>query len=63
MEKGLKIDPSSSELLSKLAQYYFEENDYFKAFELYKQAIKVDLNSPLAWELLGKLTLDEDVKL
>jgi len=44
LEKGLKIDPSSSELLSKLAQYYFEENDYFKAFELYKQAIKVMLN-------------------
>ncbi|MHA1131970.1 MAG: tetratricopeptide repeat protein [Candidatus Helarchaeota archaeon] len=63
LEKGLKLDSSSSELLSKLAQYYFEENDYSKAFKLCKQAIKVDPDSPLAWELLGKLTLDEDIKL
>ncbi|MHA1266984.1 MAG: tetratricopeptide repeat protein [Candidatus Helarchaeota archaeon] len=56
LEKGIKLIPSSSSLHSKLAQYYFDENNFPLAFQLCKHAIQLDPNSPLAWELLGKLS-------
>lgn len=62
LEKGLKLDPSSSKLLILLANYHFEEKNYPMAFNFCKEAIKNDPNSPLAWELLGKLSLNEETK-
>ncbi|MHA1248656.1 MAG: tetratricopeptide repeat protein [Candidatus Helarchaeota archaeon] len=56
LKKGLNIYKNSPEIMTKLAEIYYNEKNIQEAFSLCKKAIELKADYPEAWELLGKLT-------
>jgi len=55
MQRGISLNPDSSQAHNNLGSYYFERDDLEKAFEHFQKAVESDPDNDKAWINLGVL--------